>query len=68
MQEVEKMDKIINNIYNVLTRERNNASDMFYRKFYQNITNSILTLMANGILDNKSELIDTLKELHPDNT
>lgn len=62
------MDKIINNIYNVLTRERNNASDMFYRKFYQNITNSILTLMANGILDNKSELIDTLKELHPDNT
>lgn len=62
------MDKIINNLYNVLNRERNEASDEQYKKFYFKITDAILTLMVNDIIDSPNDdIIQTLKEFHPDN-
>lgn len=62
------MDGIINNIYNVLTRERNNSSDEIYQRFYGKITDAVLTLLTNGIIDKKqSDLVETLRELHPNN-
>lgn len=61
------MDNIINNIYNVLTRERNNASEETYKRFYTKIVDAILTLITNGIMNNNDELIKMLQELHPNN-
>lgn len=61
------MDNIINNIYNVLTRERNNASEEMYKRFYAKIIDAVLTLITNGIINNNDELIKTLQEFHPNN-